>query len=149
VERGRLGGGYGVNQNIPEIFDWVSERAKCTPFKVFERLRLQVREDMDKRNLLPAETGVLLRKFSFQEDGNWFAVVYCPYGTNQGIRFSINENGVVVKDIESRNVLHEGILTISDDGGCRLKVGGTEYNLWQFRKLALHELFFVNREIVP
>jgi len=38
-----------MNQtNVAEEFDWVTERAKCTPFKVFEVLRAQVEEDMKK-----------------------------------------------------------------------------------------------------
>jgi hypothetical protein len=39
-------------------------------------------------------------------------------------------------------------LTLSDDGNCHLRVGETEYTFWQFRKLALHDLFFVDKEII-
>lgn len=134
--------------NIPDSlanFDWVSARAKCTPFKIFEVLHSHVQQDIQKRNLLPAEIAAH-KTFSFQSNGNWFAVVY---GGNKGIKFVLTENGIKVEDIESRRILHEGVLVMSDDGQCRLRVGSVEYDLWQFRKLALHDLFFVNREIVP
>lgn len=128
-------------------FDWVSEREKCTPFKIFELLRAQVQSDMQKRNSSTAGTGI--KKFNFESDGAWFAVVYKVDEMSKGVMFSITGNGVNVQDVESRALLHEGILTISNDGHCRLRVEQTEYSLWQFRKLALQDLFFVHRKIVP
>jgi hypothetical protein len=35
-----------------------------------------------------------------------------------------------------------GLLTLSQEGECRLKVDGVEYSFWQFRKLALEPIFF-------
>jgi len=138
-----------MNQtNVAEEFDWVTERAKCTPFKVFEVLRAQVEEDMKKRNVLASDA--LTRKtFSFTSNANLFAVSYNAFGTNKGIIFQLTETGVDINDIESRENLYRGILTLSNEGRCLLVVAEVEYNFWQFRKLALHELFFVNREVVP
>ena len=137
-----------MSQNIPEAFDWVAERAKCTPFRIFESLRQQVREDMEKRNRLSAETGIVPISYLFQEEARWFAVVRLgTYGhVLSGVLFSLTPDGITVADAVSRDVICNAALTISDDGNCRLKVGANEYNLWQFRKLALQELFFVNRE---
>lgn len=125
-------------------FDWVSERAKCTPLKVFEALRAQVRTDMEIRNSLSAQLPAH-KTFSFQENGQWFAVVY---GNCKGVKFELTKSGVMVRDIASFNPICNSVLTLSDDGQCRLRIDQTEYDLWQFRKLALHDLFFVNQEIV-
>jgi hypothetical protein len=136
--------------NIPDSFanlDWVSERAKCTPFTVFEVLRSQVQRDMDRRNSL--NTQLPARKtFVFQSNGEWFAVVYQVLGQSKGVIFRISLTGVIVRDVESQKVICDGVLVISNDGQCRLRVEQTECDLWQFRKLALHDLFFVNQEIV-
>ena len=138
-----------MNQNIPNTFDWVTERAKCTPFKVFEALRSQVEEDMNRRNRLPVESGVLPGSYIFQQDAQWFAVIHSPNRVAAGVSFHITECGVLVRDVETRTDLFEGVLTISDDGLCRLKVGEREYDFWQFRKRALQEMFFVNRQVTP
>jgi hypothetical protein len=137
-----------MNSKLGDLadFDWVSERAKCTPFKIFELLRTQAQSDMQKWNLLTAETAIK-KTFTLESYGTWFAVVYKVGEMSKGVMFSITGNGVNVQDVESRTLLHEGILTISNDGHCRLRVGQTECSLWQFRKLALQDLFFVNREV--
>jgi hypothetical protein len=124
--------------NVPDSlanFDWVSERAKCTPFTMFEVLRSQVEQDTNRRNALNAKLPAG-KTFLFQSNGEWFAAVYQVYGMSKGVIFKISQNGVTVRDVESHATLFEGILTISNDGQCRLKVDQTEYDLWQFRKMA-------------
>jgi hypothetical protein len=58
--------------------------------------------------------------------------------------FSRSPAGVEVRDSESNSLIHEGILTLSNDGHCRLKVGDVEYDLWQFRKLSLENVLFTS-----
>ncbi len=130
-------------------FDWVSLRAKCTRFKIFETLRSHVQNDINRRNLLTGADVKGRKTFLFDHNGNWFSVTYKVYGIHKGVMFILNQNGVEVQDIEPRTTIHEGILVMSDDGQCRLRVGQIEYDLWQFRKLALQDLFFVNQEIAP
>jgi hypothetical protein len=138
-----------MNKEIPEVLDWVKERAACTPFFIFEILRNQVKADMEGRNALPEESGFIKRSFNFNEQGNWFSVVLPRrHADSKGVSFHITSTGVAVKDIETRLVIYQAVLTLSDDCKCRLKVGDTEYNLWQFRKLVLHGLFFEDQEIV-
>jgi len=137
--------------NLPDSFanlDWVSERAKCTPFAVFEVLRSQVQQDMTRRNSLNAQLPAH-KTFIFLSNGEWFAVVYQVLGQSKGVIFRVSPTGVVARDIESQKPICEGVLVISNDGQCRLRVEQVECDLWQFRKLALHELFFVNQEVVP
>ncbi len=139
-----------LNRDIPEVLDWVKERAACTPFVIFEALRNQVESDMNARNALsPEESGFIKRSFTFHGEGSWFSVVL-QRGIEgaKGVLFHLTPVGVLVKDVGTRKVLCQAVLTLSDDGKCRLKVGDTEYNLWQFRKLVLHDLFFIDREVV-
>jgi hypothetical protein len=128
--------------NISGEFDWVSARAQCTPFKVFERVRSQVKEDMNKRNSLTIEGGSSAT-FSFETGQDWFSVAHKFLDKYRGVSFTLSANGIEVRDASSHSLLHDGILTISDDGSCRLRVGSIELDLWQFRKLALQDLFFV------
>ncbi len=138
-----------MNREIPEVLEWVKERAACTASAMFETLRNQVESDMQARNALPVESGFIKRNFTFQGEGNWFAVVLQRrLEGSKGVSFYLTPVGVLIRDVETRAVLHNAVLTLSDDGRCRFKVDKTEYNLWQFRKLALHDLFFVDQEVV-
>jgi hypothetical protein len=128
-------------------FDWITARARCTPFSVFEVLRMQVQQDIERRNALNTQIPAN-KTFLFQSNGQWFAAIYQSYGMSKGIKFNITQNGIAVQDVESQAILYNGILIISNDGQCRLRVDQAEYDLWQFRLLALHDLFFVNQEIV-
>lgn len=135
---------------VPEQFDWVGARARCIPWTVMEILRGQARADIEIRNALTPEQGFPKRTFQLQEGNNWFAVIVPrPYeNTHKGVIFRQAEAGIQILDASTRNVLHDSILTLSDDGNCHLKVGAMEYTFWQFRKLALHDLFFVDQEVM-
>jgi hypothetical protein len=139
-----------MNREIPEVLDWVKERAACTPLAIFETLRKQVKSDMEARNSLSAENGFIKRNFNFHDgDGSWFGVgLPRRHSDSKGVTFHLTPVGVTVRDIETRNVIYEAALTLSNEGKCRLKVHNDEYNLWQFRKMALHWLFFEDQEIV-
>jgi hypothetical protein len=133
-----------VNRNTPESLDWVRERAACMPLTVFEALREHVEKDMKARNALLPTAGFTEKHFVFEGKDGWFSVTQIILGQNRyGVMFRITPNGVQVEGISRPDIGFSAILTLSDDGKCRLRVGDTEYNLWQFRKLALHDLFFV------
>ena len=135
-----------MTNKLPDVsgdFDWVSERAECAPFKVFERLRAQAKNDMDKRNALTEERGSDNRTFFLESGDGWFSVAFKTLEKYSGITFNLTANGIEVLDTATHSLLHDGILTISNDGCCRLRVGNTELSLWQFRKLALQDFFFV------
>src|ERR1035441_10311555 len=119
-------------------FDWVSARAQCTPFAVFERLRMQVKADMEKRNSLMRD-GELMSPFSLETGPEWFSVTSKTLDKYGGVTFTLTVNGVAVHDATSGAHLHHGVLMISDEGGCVLRVGPTELKLWQFRKLGLQD----------
>jgi hypothetical protein len=59
-------------EHAPDDFDWVAAQAKCSSALMFERLRIQVREDVQRRN------GIFNRndgwKFDFHDEGDQFEV---------------------------------------------------------------------------
>jgi hypothetical protein len=119
-----------------EDFDWVTARAHCSPVAVFEKLRLQVKADVQIRNKL------LINQrdaFSVIENGDSFSVIV-PSNPLPKITFSLVDVEIVV-DRKGR-LLCEATLTLCDDGECRVKIDGQERDFWQMRKLALEELFF-------
>jgi hypothetical protein len=122
-----------------EDFDWVSARAQCEPFKVFQKLRAQVKEDVAKRDSLPKD-GIYV-SFSFEEGNGWITVSKKILDKYEGVTFTLTSNGITAQDL-SRSFTHIGNLTLSDEGRCMIKVDSKELSLWQFRKLALHDLFF-------
>ena len=131
-------------------FDWVVARAKCTPFLTFEKLRVQVKDDTAKRNQLAGTFSDDRRNFYFNPDGSSFSVSYrgSSTGMHSGVTFSLSANGVNVAGIETQRVLCVGILTISNSGICKIRVGEKKLTLWQFRKLALQDLFYTVKEEV-
>jgi hypothetical protein len=123
-------------------FDWVSARAQCTPFAVFEKLRAQVKVDMERRNSLMRD-GDLASPFSLGTGPEWFSVSSKTLDKYRGVTFTLTANGVAVHDATSHTKICDAALMISDEGHCVLRVGSTELKFWQFRKLALQDLFFI------
>ncbi len=119
-------------------FDWVKARSECSPAKVFQQLRLGIEADVKgrQRSLGPNPT----IKFTTVSDRcSITALIEGQAGT--AVTFDQTEDGIRVRN-EADGVLLEATLTLNNDGQCRLKVGGQEYELWQFRKMALEQLLF-------
>jgi effector-binding domain-containing protein len=94
-----------------EDFDWVSARAQCEPFKVFEKLRAQVKEDVKKRDSLPKD-GIFVA-FSFEEGNGWITASKKILDKYEGVTFTLTPNGITAQDL-SRSFTHTGNLTLSD-----------------------------------
>jgi hypothetical protein len=135
---------YETRRILPPDFDWVKERHSCSPSIVIEKLRLQVQDDVEKRTALMTQAEKERMKFEIVSEGRRFTVQV--EGKNQlyrGVTFSLTVAGIAVHDAAyGENLLYEAALTLSDDGECRLKVKDKEYDLWQFRKLVLQDIFF-------
>src|ERR1035438_8908184 len=69
-------GGESVNDKVEKDlskFDWVTERASCSPPNIFKALRLQVTEDVKIRNALRPNNSPY--EFSVAEHGDDFTVL--------------------------------------------------------------------------
>jgi hypothetical protein len=134
-----------MSQDIPtEDFDWISARSACSPSQIFQKLRLQIENDVKKRIEIMTDTEKAKCRFFTDYDPGRLSVMVEGERLNEGVIFSRSPAGVEVRDSESNSLIHEGILTLSNDGHCRLKVGDVEYDLWQFRKLSLENVLFTS-----
>jgi hypothetical protein len=113
----------------------------------FNRLYLEVNEDVEIRNsLLPPGAGHRFNPPTASSDGNRFTVaVSGKIALNRPITFRLRESDIAVLNGDDKPMF-TATVTISDDGECRLRVGGQELEFWQVRRRALEHLFF---EIIP
>ena len=136
-----------MSMSMPQEFNWVLERAKCTSSQAFQRLRSQVEADVETCNSLIPENDKGNFWFSFISENDRFSVaIESPGGTTRRIKFSCTAVGVDVYDFTDRLVCR-GFLTLSNDCVCKFKVNEIEHDFWQFRKNALEGLFFGERGI--
>lgn len=121
-------------------FDWVKARLECSLGKVFETLVMQIEADVSARNQrLPSG----YQPFETVREGNRFKVFRAPPGMPQWIAIlDRTENGIRVINELTRKVIVEATLTLNNDGECRLKANGKEYEFWQFRRTALEWILF-------
>lgn len=129
----------------PEKFDWVSARSECSAAEVFERLRAQVKRDVEKREEISQRqqnprVGSQFA-FKFLEEGPTFIAMVEGAQLHKTVRFECTANSITARGDDEKPSL-TAALTLSNDGQCRLVVNGQEYELWQFRKMALESLFF-------
>ncbi len=134
-----------ADERAADEVDWVLAQSRCTAAVVFERLRVHVREDVQKRNgLLDRQDGW---KFEFIEDDGDFEVtrtVSSGFGggsVNALVRFGRSGRRIVIQG-EDVDVDITAIVTIDTAGHCRLVVGEAMYSDWEIRRLALEPLFF-------
>ena len=124
----------------PEAFDWVTERSKCTAGKFFEKLKMQITQDVEVRNaLLPHGTHYA---FSFvpSSGAGFFTVLVEGHLIHDSVAFNLNGEKIAVAS--KNGVLFEATVTLCDEGDCRAKIGNQVFDSWQLRKMALEELFF-------
>ena len=137
--------------SAPDQFEWVSAKAECTTALMFERLRVGVKQDVERRNaLVGLEDG---SRFDFSEDGEAFDVARL-----EGSRFTDPKIAALVRfERAGRRINVRGedvdvdftaILTLDPAGHCRFVVGEALYAEWEVRRMALELLFFDEPERV-
>ena len=129
-----------MNQEMAN-FDWVKARAECSTTEMFNKLRLQVQKDVERWKALKVNSEL---KISMDNEAGVFAVSVEGVAVYRGVRFILAEDAIVVDGIAPEKRMFLASVTLSDDGECRLKITGKEkeYDLWQFRKLALEWVLF-------
>lgn len=124
-------------------FDWVTARSNCSVVMIFERLKSAVQDDVNKRQQLrrKSEFGYQYG-FSVDIDQTRISVILKePTAPAEAVVFYLKEDSIDVVNGSGKHKF-KATPTINDEGECRLKVSGQERELWQFRKMALEELFF-------
>lgn len=129
-----------MNKEIkPENFDWVTARSACSANKIFEKLKMQVQQNVVKRKeFFPPKN---YYTFDFIESGSAsFSVAAAGHHIHDSVRFQLSGEKISVRSIDGAE--HELYATLCNDGECRLKMKGQEYDLWQVLKMFLEDLFF-------
>jgi|SRR5271157_3588337 len=126
-----------------ENFDWVSALSACSIALVFEKLRLQVKSDVETREAMRELPKSQHYAFKFISNDREFSAAVHGHKIHRAVIFSLSlpSQSIKVRD-EKDTLLFDATTTINDEGECRLKVNGQERELWQVRKMALESLLF-------
>jgi hypothetical protein len=124
---------------IPTNLDWVMERAKCSATSAFETLKLQIEEDVKKRNDLKTPNDMF--NLNIVGGSGVFKVWVEGISGRRTVKFSQTSDGIRMTDEIDRTIL-EGKLTFTIGGQCKYIVNGEELEFWQVRRKVLEPLFF-------
>jgi hypothetical protein len=122
-------------------FDWVSALSKCSLAGIFEQLKEQVADDVEKRKSMGGGEG-----YEVTISANRIAVInkMAELGViRNAVVILLTEGAIEVQD-KDRQMKFKGTPTLNEKGECRLQVAGKETEFWHFRKMALEDLFFGN-----
>ena len=137
----------GMSQDTAADFDWVGAQAQCTARSMFERLRTEVREDVEKRNGLFQTAGsleirVLRRRRRGVRGPAARAVCSGTETTVTGVVTFVREGSRIHVQGEDVDVDFVAVVTLDASGACRFVVGEAVYSDWEIRRMALELLFF-------
>lgn len=121
--------------SMPEQFEWVTTRASCTLFKVFELLSEEIRGDVEIINAR------VKHRFSLEKVNNVIKV-FRDTDSNRVVSFGVREGRLYAEDSGDKSRKIEATLALNNNGQCRLMVNGLECERWGFRMAALEHLFF-------
>ncbi len=129
-----------------EQFDWVTAQSTCNATSFFERLKTAVKSDVERRNTLPGRNDRATFEFYEDEDGHF--EVTRAVGSTVGagrvegvVRFQRRGRRIEVSG-EDIDVLLTAVMALDPEGHCRVVVGEALYAEWEFRRMALEQLFF-------
>jgi len=127
-------------KEIPRELDWVKARNACSLSVMFETLKKEVEEDINKSNeLREGQMG----KFTFHKKPNDFTVFWDAASSRELIVFYLKESTIEVESGDGKKILEVGI-TLNDAGECKFRVKDKDEELesWQFRKRVLEKFIF-------
>ena len=127
-----------MSQVVPQQFDWVAARSACSIGVVFEKLREQVDADIEARQRQTEQDRHYA--FKFVSEGRMFAALVEGHQIHDVISFVLQDDAIEVR--HKARTLFTSMVGLNNEGRCIMKIGNQEYELWQFRKLALETLLF-------
>jgi hypothetical protein len=120
-------------------FDWVSQRFACSLPAIFKTLRLQVEEDVKKRNNLRPKFAVY--EFSVADHDDGFAVTLEANNVKKVVSFRLAEHAILVRN-DLGEPMFDVTLSFNHQGECQMNVNKERLDFWQVRRLALEDLLF-------
>jgi hypothetical protein len=133
-----------AHDQAPDEFDWVSAQAQCNAASMFERLRTQVREDVQRRNGLLGRTDGWRYECETEDDAFEVSRVtgsLVDPKTSAVVTFERTGQRIQIHS-EDIDVDFTAIVTLDVGGVCRFVVGEAIYSDWEIRRMALELLFF-------
>lgn len=125
--------------SMDQEFRWVKALAECSPFQVLKFLQDGCQQDVQDRNEQRSEGDAF--GFKITSTANHFRVLREGNRISSSVKFEASPTGISVSD-DNDIVILQAILTVNDEGQCRLRIGNDEVTFWQFRRRALQDLFF-------
>lgn len=127
-----------------ENLNWVEERRKCSVHAMFERLRLEVKDDVGTRQEVrekDSEFGYANGFFFNSTSKSFSASRQESDGLRRTVIFSVEGDRIVASDENDKEIVGATV-TLDDEMECVFVVHGELVKDWQFRKAALESLFF-------
>jgi hypothetical protein len=121
--------------------NWVAALAFCELAIVFEKLRLQVKDDVQTRNAQLKDKRANYSLKFISTDASFGVTTVADSTPSNTISFKLTDATIAVFNTRDEK-LFEAMLTLNDAGECRLLVGDKEMELWKFRQKALQGLLF-------
>jgi hypothetical protein len=120
-------------------FDWVSQRFACSLPAIFKTLRLQVEEDVRKRNDLRPKFAAY--EFSVADNEEGFAVTLEAGSVRKVVSFRLAGHAISVRN-DTGEPMFDVTLSFNNQGECQMNVNKERLDFWQVRRLALEDLLF-------
>ncbi len=127
--------------------EWVKERSQCSPAFIFDKLKAEIEQDVKSINELRVDKDF---SFYFSLTSDLKCIVVSLHGTSTNLRNPREIHETITVCIDGKAIVYNrnteeklrATLTLNEKGECRLKVNGSECELWRFRQMVLEELFF-------
>ena len=139
-----------MEYKVPETFEWVPARAKCSAEQMFTLLGARIESDAVamKEQLKNTNYQVGFKKVaadSFVVSKQYLESGFSFKGRNVLVKRTATGIAVDALDIQkesSPRPLFEASVSLGLDGICRYEFDGQPLELWQVSKKALEDLFF-------
>ena len=91
-------------------FDWVTERSLCSLARVFERLGLEIQQDVDTRNAMRPAIPQFGFEYAFEMVGDEksFTVHLHAYKVHKSVSFMLADGRIEVQDADDESVPCDG-----------------------------------------
>ena len=130
-----------MDSDVPQVFNWVKARSKCTPARQFYLLAEQVDSDVTTINTLNLQS----LEWTFTRQNGKIIVSRLFQGQPEtAVVFIETKDAIVVKRSCQGNytLLFEAIPHVLDESGCKLEIANVPVKIWQVSQRALEHLFF-------
>lgn len=128
-----------------EKFEWITARAQCSAHEIFEKLRIQVKADVDKahEDLRPKDKAHgSYYGFRFVSENKKFSALVEGNNIHHSVIFSLDGDDTINVYTDDDTSILKAEITLNKEGKCVAVINDEECELWYLRKLALEKLFF-------